>query len=45
MFVSCQQTAEQSNNVKVDNKPFESVTKFKYVGTAPTNENNRKCKN
>jgi hypothetical protein len=45
MFMSCQQTAEQSHNIKIANKPFKSVAKSKYLGMAPTNKNSRKCTN
>lgn len=38
MFVSCQQTVQQSYNVKTANKSFESVANFKCLETAPTNE-------
>jgi hypothetical protein len=31
MFVSCHQTAGQSNYIKVANKSFEKVAKFKYL--------------
>lgn len=35
----CQQTAGQTHNIKIANKSFESLTKFKCLGRAPTNEN------
>jgi hypothetical protein len=35
----CQQTAGQSHNIKIANKSFESLAKFKCLGMAPTNEN------
>jgi hypothetical protein len=32
MFMSCHQTAGQSNYTRVANKSFEKVAKFKYLG-------------
>jgi hypothetical protein len=31
VFMSCEQNAAQCRDIKVDNKSFESVTKFKYL--------------
>jgi hypothetical protein len=36
---SCNQNAGQNHNIKLDNKSFESVEQFKYLGTTPTNRN------
>jgi hypothetical protein len=37
MFTSRHQTAEQSNYIRVANKSFENVAKFKYLGSTLTN--------
>jgi hypothetical protein len=37
--MSRDQTAKQNHNIKMDNKSFESVAQFKYLGTALTNQN------
>jgi hypothetical protein len=39
IFMCCQQTAGQSHNIKIANKSFESLAKFKRLGMASTNEN------
>jgi sorting nexin-29 len=39
MFVSCHQTAGQSNYIRVANKSFERVAKFKYLGAILTDQN------
>jgi len=39
IFMCCQQTAGQSHNIKIANKSFESVAKFRCLEMAPTNEN------
>jgi hypothetical protein len=39
MFMSRHQTAGQSNYIRVANKSFEKVTKFKYLGATLTDQN------
>jgi hypothetical protein len=39
MFMSHHQTAGQSNYIRVANKSFEKVSKFKYLGTTLTDQN------
>jgi len=37
--MSRDQNARQSHNIKNDNRSFERVEEFKYLGTALTNQN------
>jgi RNA:NAD 2'-phosphotransferase (TPT1/KptA family) len=39
MVMSRNQNAGQGHNIKIDNKSFESVEQFKYLGTTLTNRN------
>jgi hypothetical protein len=39
MAGSRDQNAKQNHNIKMDNKTFESVEQFKYLGTNLTNQN------
>jgi hypothetical protein len=39
MVMSRDQNAGQNHNIKVDNKAFERVEQFKYLGTTLTNQN------
>jgi hypothetical protein len=39
MVMSRNQNAGQNHNIKIDNKSFERVEQFKYLGTALTNRN------
>jgi hypothetical protein len=39
MFMSRHQTAEQSNYIRVANKSFEKVAKFRYLGATLTDQN------
>jgi hypothetical protein len=39
MVVSPNQNTGQNHNIKIDNKSFESVEEFKYLGTTLTNRN------
>jgi hypothetical protein len=39
MFMSCHQTAGQSNDMRVANKSFEKVVKFKYLGATLMDQN------
>jgi hypothetical protein len=39
MVMSRNQNTGKNHNIKVDNKPFESLEQFKYLGTTLTNRN------
>jgi len=39
MVMSLDQNAGGSHNIKINNKPFERVEQFKYLGTTLTNQN------
>jgi hypothetical protein len=39
VVISRDQNAEQNSNIKIDNKSFETVEQFKYLGTTLTNRN------
>jgi hypothetical protein len=39
MVMSRDQNAGQNHNIKMDNKSFERVEQFKYLGTTLTNQN------
>jgi hypothetical protein len=39
MVMSRNQNAGQNHNIKLDNKSFERVEQFKYLGTTLTNRN------
>jgi hypothetical protein len=39
MVLSRDQNAGRSHNIKTDNKPYESVEEFKYLGTNLSNQN------
>jgi hypothetical protein len=39
MVLSRDQNAVQNHNIKTDNKSFERVEHFKYLGTTPKNQN------
>jgi hypothetical protein len=39
MVMSGDQNAGQNGNIKLDNKQFERVEQFKYLGTTVTNRN------
>jgi hypothetical protein len=38
-LLSCHQNAEQNYDIKIVNRCFENVAKFRYSGTAITNQN------
>ena len=39
MFVSCKHSKGQNHSIKTGNKTFESVTKFRYLGTTLMSQN------
>jgi hypothetical protein len=39
MLLSCYQTAGQNHNIKRDNRCFENVAQFRYLGTTVTSQN------
>jgi hypothetical protein len=39
MFVSCCQKAGQRQGIKIVNRSFEDVAKFRYLGTTLTDKN------
>jgi ribosomal protein S2 len=39
MVMSRKQNARQNHNIKLDNKSFQRVEQFKYLGTTLTNQN------
>ena len=39
MVMSAEQTAGRSHNMRLDNRSFERVEEFKYLGTTLTNKN------
>jgi hypothetical protein len=39
MIMSCHPHSGQNQNIKIANESFENVTKFKYLGTTLTNQN------
>ena len=39
VVMSRNQNAGRSHNMKIDNRPFETVEEFKYLGTTLTNQN------
>jgi ribosomal protein S2 len=39
MLLSCHQNAGQNDNIKIANRCFENMAKFRYLGTTITNKN------
>jgi hypothetical protein len=39
MLLSRHQNAGQNHNIKIGDRSFENVTRFKYLGTTVTNKN------
>jgi hypothetical protein len=39
MLLSHHQNAGQNQDIKIENRSFENVTHFKYLGTIVTNQN------
>jgi hypothetical protein len=39
MLVSCYQNADQNQDIKIENRSFENVSQFKYLGMTIINEN------
>jgi hypothetical protein len=39
MLLSCHQNGGQNHNIKTDNRSFESVAQFKYLGMTVRNQN------
>jgi hypothetical protein len=37
-FLSCYQNAGQKQNMKIENRSFENMLQFKYLGTSVTNQ-------
>jgi hypothetical protein len=37
--MSCSEKIGQKDSIKVANRSFENVAKFKYLGTTPTDQN------